>query len=185
MGFPVLAKGLNDSRELKSNNDVMPKRCVECIFSIAQALLCRLHGVKRGDDVKLRYIIVTDCHNGANDWFSVCIGISRSGYATEYSTLTTPSDTQEMRNVFRKIFGDYAEVEDNTDSETNLEGACLNIAGFGKDFLRDFSRYLRTVERKMGSEIINPYGFINPYGIPKESFTKMREEFEQLVARYC
>ncbi|MBR2240885.1 MAG: hypothetical protein IJ890_05850 [Clostridia bacterium] len=185
MRFPVLTENPKDSSGLQSNNYMMQKRCVECIFSVAQALICRLNGVERSDDVKLRYISVTDCHNGANDWFSVNIGISRNGYATEYSTFTTPSDTQEMRHVFREIFEQYAEVEDIFNSEAELEGVCLNIAGFGKKFLSDFGSYINTVEGMMDSKIINQYGFINWFGIPKESFTEMRKKFDELTSRYC
>lgn len=183
--FPVMSKDPKNAKELRFNNNIIEKRCTECIFSVAYALIYQLRGVKRGDDVKLRYIIVSDCHNGNVDCFSVYIGISRSGYATEGSSFCVNSDTVNMRKVFEDLFGQYAETEDIFNSKAKIEGVCLNLTGIGKVFLRDFAEYIHTVEEMMDDEIINLYGWLNPLVIPKDSFKKMTEEFDELIQRYC
>ena len=183
--FPIMSKDHEEADELRFNNDMIEKRCTECIFSVAHALICRLNEVKRVDDVKLRYIIVSDCHNGDVDWFSVDICISCSGYAAEKTTFCVNSDTQNMRKVFEELFGQYAETTDTFNSEAQIEGVCLDLTGIGKDFLRDFARYIHTVEGMMPDRIINQYGCLNPFGIPKDSFKKMAEEFDELIERYC
>ncbi len=183
--FPVMSKDTINAKELRFNNDMIEKRCTECIFSVAHALICRLSGVKREDDVKLRYIIVSDCHNGNVDWFSVCVGISRNGYAPEDTTFCVNSDTRNMRKVFKDLFGKYAETVDTFNSEAKIKGVYLDLKGIGKDFLREFASYIHTVEEMMDDEITNVYGWLNPFGIPKDSFKKMAEEFDELIERYC
>ncbi|MBR2744132.1 MAG: hypothetical protein IKE01_02395 [Clostridia bacterium] len=183
MKYPMMSK--NPNEELSYNNGVVGKRCTECIFSVAHALICRLSGLKRGEDVKLRYITVSDCHNGFTDWFSVSVGISRNGYATESSSFCVNSDTPDMRNVFEDLFGHYAETRKTFNFEAEIEGVSLNLTGIGKTFLRDFAGFLHTVEDLMDEEIINPYGDLNRFGIPKDSFQKMAEEFDKITERYC
>lgn len=186
MEFPRMVNGLNGDDMLKSNNFMDQRRCIDCVFSIAHALICKMRGVKRGEDVKLRAIVVTDCHNEYNDWFSVEIGLSRSGYATEYTTFIVPSDTEKMSTVFEELFKNYATTEETVDNDTKLKGIYLHLQGIGKTFLRDFGKYIQLLQDMLDSEeIITPYAYINRFGIPADSFRQMKEEFEELVQRYC
>ena len=184
MEFPVLTR--NAKEVIQFNNFMVQRRCVECIFTVAHALICNLRSAKRGDDVKLRGIIVSDCHNKYNDWYSVDIGLSSSGYATEYTTFIVSSDTPEMRTVFRELFGKYSETRETFNEEAEIKGIHLNLEGEGRIFLRNFGRYIQTIQEMLDAEsIITPYLHINPFGIPADSFRQMKEEFDELIERYC
>lgn len=166
------------------------RRMLVCLYHLTVAILCRLQNCQKRDDIKLTGIAIYDCHNEVADFYSITIGVSSGGWATQNTSFTVPSDTLNMRKAFKKLFenflpGDKRLRKVMAEDCDNMPGIYLNLDGRGRHFLEQLYFYWRKIYSEIKDEpIVNQYAYINKYGIPVTLIEELLKELDEFGKRF-
>lgn len=191
MKFPILyaddAEKRNEEHFPISGNRAIQRRMMECLFHVTKAILVRFKKYSRGDNVKLKEITIYDGHNEYNDFYAICVGVSKNRDEVDRVNYFVPSDTLEMRLVLKTLFEKYSGVElrECKERETAFDGIQLNITEKSRAFLRDLYHYWQIVYDQIKDEpFIDDCCDMNKYGIPVEAVKTLMSELEELKNRF-